>query len=164
VSALVLVDAAVVGPPTAVPDAHLENTTAGATRKAVIAYEAARTRFTAPHDPQWLIESDSALAYLPADDDAYRSALAAVLREFDFGYLTPERARRLTTPTLVIWGEYDQVFPESMGRAVAASLPNARFEVITRTWHRPHEERPDETAAAILAFLASESGKSAPTP
>lgn len=164
VPALVLVDAAVVGTPAALPDARLGSSAAGATRKAVTAYEAIRTRFNAPHDPHWLIESDSALAYLPADDDAYRSALAAVLREFDFSYLTPERARSLRTPTLVIWGEYDQVFSESMGRAVAAVLPNARFEVITRSWHRPHEERPDETAAVILAFLASERAKSTSTP
>jgi pimeloyl-ACP methyl ester carboxylesterase len=152
IDALVLLDAAVVGAPAAIPDTHLAGTAAGATRTAVIAYEATRTRFNAPHDPQWLAESDTALAYLPADDPAYRAALGSVLEQFDFGYLTAERARQLKTRTLVIWGEFDQVFPVSSGRRVARDLPNAQFVVIGRCWHRPHEERPAETAAAILDF------------
>ena len=122
---------------------------------AVTEYEALRTRVTSPHDPDWLKEPDSALAYLPADDSAYRVALAAVLQQFDFGWLNPARAAALRMPILVLWGQYDPLFPLAQGRALARSLPNARFEVIARSWHRPHEERPDETAAAITRFLAS---------
>ncbi len=153
VAKLVLLDAAVVGAPAAIPDRELSSSAAGATRSAVAAYEAIRTRFNAPHDPAWLAESDSSLAYVPADDPAYRDALSAVLRQFDFGYLTPDRARRISAPTLVLWGEYDQVFGVEQGRAVASRIPGARFEVIARCWHRPHEEQPGATADAIIRFL-----------
>jgi pimeloyl-ACP methyl ester carboxylesterase len=155
VSALVLLDAALVGTPAPVNEARQEDGARGTTGTAIAAYEALRTRFAVPHDAHWLRESDSAGAYLPADDPAYAVALAAVLREFDFAWLTPDRAARLRLPALVLWGEFDEIFPLSAGAALARDLPNARFQVIARSLHRPHLERPDETADAILAFLES---------
>jgi pimeloyl-ACP methyl ester carboxylesterase len=151
VDRLVLVDAALVGEPLSLPPSGLSATSDA--HGAITAYEALRTRFTAPHDPHWLAESDSASAYLPADDPAYRAALAAVLGHFDFGWLTRARTDSLPMPTLVLWGEFDPVFSLSQGRALAASLPDARLEIIPRSWHRPHEERPDTVAAVISAFL-----------
>jgi len=152
VAALVLVDPAVSGTPF-VPDIERADPAREAARGAVAEYEALRTRFGAPHDPAWLEESDSALAYLPVQDSTYRSALNAVLREFDFGYLTADRAAALRQPVLILWGEYDPVVPITDGRRLAGMLPNARFEMIARSWHRPHVERPAETAAAIRSFL-----------
>jgi len=154
VTALVLLDPAVSGTPY-VPDIGRADPGREAARGAIAEYEALRTRFGAPHDPAWLDESDSALAYLPVQDSTYRSAVSAVLREFDFGYLTDERAAALRQPVLLLWGEFDPVVPVADGRRLAALLPNARFEMIARSWHRPHVERPAETAAAIRGFLAS---------
>ncbi len=151
VSALVLIAPALVGVPwivTAAPD-----TGAGTARAAIAEYEALRTRFTGPHAPGWLAESDSALAYAPAGDSAYTVALAAVLREFDFDYLTPQRRARLRAPILLIWGQFDPLFPLESGRRLAAELPGARLEVIGRSWHRPQVERPAETAEVMERFL-----------
>ena len=155
IRALALVDPALVGTPAPVSEMKQSDRDGGSASSAIAEYEALRTRFTAPHDPQWLAESDSALAYVPADDPAYRVAVAAVLREFDFAYLTDQRAAALTLPTLVLWGEYDEVFPVESGRRLAARLTNARFLVIPRSWHRPHVERPAETADAVLRFVAA---------
>lgn len=152
VAALVLVDPAVMSAPL-LPDTTRTATTREVARGAIAEYEALRTRFDSPHDPAWLAESDRALDYLPAQDSAYRTALTAVLREFDFGYLTPDRAGRIGQPVLILWGEYDTVVPIADGRRLAERLPNARFEMIARSWHRPHVERPNETAAAIVGFL-----------
>jgi pimeloyl-ACP methyl ester carboxylesterase len=33
----------------------------------------------------------------------------------------------ITAPTLVLWGEYDRMFPPTYGQEVAAALPNATF-------------------------------------
>lgn len=154
VAALVLVDPAVLSAPL-LPDSTRASTTRDAARSAIAEYEALRSHFDSPHDPSWLAESDSALAYLPAQDSAYRSALTAVLREFDFGFLTRQRSARLAQPVLVLWGEYDTVVPIADGRRLAALLPNARFAMIARSWHRPHVERPGETATAIRGFLRS---------
>lgn len=153
IQGLVLIDAAVVGTPAAVSESRDSSRTGSATGTAITEYEAVRTRFAAPHDPHWLAESDSAALYVPADDPRYRGALAAVLREFDFAYLTADRAARLTLPTLIVWGEYDEVFPLAAGQALAAALPGSRLKVVSRAWHRPHVERPAETADAIARFV-----------
>jgi pimeloyl-ACP methyl ester carboxylesterase len=148
----VLVDAALVGTPAPVTEARRSDS--GATAPFIASYEALRTRLTEPHDPDWLAETDSARAYAPADDPAYRAAISAVLRDFDFAWLTERRAADWHLPTLVLWGEYDQIFPLADGRKLADRLPGARFRVIARSWHRPHVERPDETAGAIADFVA----------
>jgi pimeloyl-ACP methyl ester carboxylesterase len=154
VAALVLVDPAVVSAPF-LPDSTRADRTQQAARVAIAEYEALRTHFDSPHDPSWLGESDSALGYLPATDSTYRTALTAVLREFDFGLLTPERAARLRQPVLILWGEFDTVVPIADGRRLVEWLPDARFEMIPRSWHRPHVERPGETSTAIRGFLRS---------
>ena len=148
---LVLVDPAGVAPPLGLAAAR--DTTATVIRASVAEYEVQRTRFTSAHDPAWLAEDPQAAAYLPATDSAYRTALTSVLREFDFAFLTPERAAALRMPTLVIWGEFDPVLPVAQGHSLVAALPNATLTVIPRCWHRPQIERPAETAEAIAAFL-----------
>jgi pimeloyl-ACP methyl ester carboxylesterase len=160
VRALVLVDPALVGTPAPVSEARRSDSARrGAAAPLIAEYEALRSRFTAPHDPDWLAETDSARAYAPADDPAYRSAVAAVLREFDFAYLTDERAAAWSRPTLVLWGEFDQIFPLEEGRRLAGRLKGARFEVVPRSWHRPHVERPTQTAAAIERFVSALGGQ-----
>jgi pimeloyl-ACP methyl ester carboxylesterase len=151
VDRLVLIDAALVGVPAALPDSS--GIGSDASRKAITSYEAMRTRFTPPHDPNWLAEDPADAAYLPAGDAAYRTSLASVLTEFDFAWLTRARADQLRLPTLILWGEYDTVFPLSSGRLLAAALPAARFEVIPRAWHRPHVERPGPTGDLVASFL-----------
>ena len=154
VRALLLIAPAVVGVPAALPDSSLPEASADAMRRVVATYEGLRTRFTPPHDAPWMLESDSALAYLPADDSAYAVSAAAALAEFNFDYLAGDRAKRLTQPTLVIWGEYDTMLPLQAGRDMAARIAGAEFRVIERSWHRPHQERPAETARLLADFLA----------
>lgn len=123
-------------------------------RAAIAGYEKARTRFTPPHDAAWLAEDAASAAYLPGADPTYNDALEAVLREFDFDYLTPARAARLRAPMLVIWGECDQVIPRAVGATLAQAVPAARLEIVPRSLHRAHVERPDTVASLILGFLS----------
>ena len=152
---LVLVDPAIAVAPSVLPGSTPDTTpSADALRASVAEYEAQRSRFTSVHDRGWLHESDSALAYLPASDPAYRPALRALLRQFDFRYLSPARARALDAPTLLIWGRLDPLLPLGNGRRLAAELPRAQLAVIPRSWHRPHVERPDTVADLIARFVA----------
>jgi pimeloyl-ACP methyl ester carboxylesterase len=80
----------------------------------------------------------------------------AVLRQFDFTYMTPDVARRLTMPVLLIWGELDTTVPIATGRRLRDLLPNARMVSLSGTWHRPQLERPDEVAAAIESFTTGD--------
>lgn len=161
VRGLVLVDPAVVAEPWLRGAENASERARRAVRHSVAQYEALRMRFSGAHDPTWLAESDSAMAYSASGDPAYLTALQAVLREFDFAYLDHERARRLRTPTLIIWGAYDPTVSVSRGRILAASLPTAEFRVVERSWHRPHVERPTEVAGLIAEFLASLPGERA---
>jgi pimeloyl-ACP methyl ester carboxylesterase len=59
---------------------------------------------------------------------------------------------RIDVPTLVLWGESDQLVSQSYGRAFAAAIPGARFETVPAAGHFPHVEAPRLFAERILAF------------
>lgn len=65
------------------------------------------------------------------------------------------RLARTSLPTLLVWGENDPVASPGFGRAYAAALADARFELIPGAGHIPTREAPDVTFAAIDAFLAA---------
>jgi pimeloyl-ACP methyl ester carboxylesterase len=65
------------------------------------------------------------------------------------------RLRRVQTPTLMLWGENDTVYPTEYGRAYAEAFANAQFQIITDAGHIPVNEAPEVTFAAIDAFLAA---------
>src|SRR5438128_4117599 len=63
------------------------------------------------------------------------------------------RLRRVTAPTLVLWGRQDGLVPLVYGERWRDRIPGARLEVIERCGHLPPIERPAEFARAVLAFL-----------
>ena len=64
------------------------------------------------------------------------------------------RLARVAVPTLVIWGESDGIATPAYGRAYAAALPNARFELVREAGHLPQIEQPAATLALVDAFAA----------
>ncbi|GAA1108860.1 MULTISPECIES: alpha/beta fold hydrolase [Streptomyces violaceusniger group] len=69
------------------------------------------------------------------------------------------RLARVTVPALAVWGENDTVVPPDYGRAYAAAIPGARFELIAGAGHLPTREAPEATFAAIDAFLGAAAGR-----
>jgi pimeloyl-ACP methyl ester carboxylesterase len=59
------------------------------------------------------------------------------------------RLARLELPTLVLWGDSDQIVDPGYGRAYAAAIPHARFQLLTATGHLPQLETPDQLKSAI---------------
>jgi pimeloyl-ACP methyl ester carboxylesterase len=59
------------------------------------------------------------------------------------------RLRAITIPTLVLWGESDQIVVPAYGQAYAAAIDGARFEVLPATGHMPQMETPDLVLQAI---------------
>jgi pimeloyl-ACP methyl ester carboxylesterase len=53
------------------------------------------------------------------------------------------RLRGIAVPTVVLWGESDQIVDPAFGRAYAAAIDGARFEVLAATGHVPQMETPD---------------------
>jgi pimeloyl-ACP methyl ester carboxylesterase len=65
---------------------------------------------------------------------------------------TAGRLGRIAVPTLVLAGELDTILPPRCGRAVAAEIPNARFELMPGEAHQPFQEVPGAFNARVDAF------------
>ncbi len=69
----------------------------------------------------------------------------------------PSLAARLSgleVPTLVLWGDSDQIADPDYGRAYAAAIPTARFQLLKDTGHLPQLETPDQVLHAIWDFAS----------
>lgn len=62
------------------------------------------------------------------------------------------RLAGITCPTLVVWGEADQIVDPDYGRAFAAAIPAATFVLLARAGHLPQLEAPDQLARAVWDF------------
>ncbi len=65
------------------------------------------------------------------------------------------RLHRIGIPALFLWGTHDRMLSEAYGRAYCAMLPDARFELIDRAGHFPHQEQPKVFAEKVTAFVGS---------
>ena len=59
------------------------------------------------------------------------------------------RLGSLEIPTLVLWGDSDGIVDIDYGRAYAAAIPMARFQLLPETGHSPQLETPDQVIHAI---------------
>jgi pimeloyl-ACP methyl ester carboxylesterase len=78
-----------------------------------------------------------------------RSAIAAYAGA---SMTDPTLAGRLATleiPALVLWGDSDGIVDADYGRAYAAAIPMARFQLLPKTGHSPQLETPDQVIHAI---------------
>ena len=62
------------------------------------------------------------------------------------------RLAAIATPTLVIWGDADRIVDPGYGRAYAAAIPGARFELLADTGHLPQLESPERLLRAVWDF------------
>jgi pimeloyl-ACP methyl ester carboxylesterase len=67
-----------------------------------------------------------------------------------------ERLASMRIPTLVLWGDSDQIVDPDYGRAFAAAIPTARFQLLTATGHLPQVETPDQVLQAIADFASAD--------
>jgi len=70
----------------------------------------------------------------------------------------PTLARRLqavSTPTLVLWGDSDRIADPGFGRAYAAAIPGAAFQLLPATGHMPQIETPQALSRAVWDFASA---------
>lgn len=65
-----------------------------------------------------------------------------------------EKLKNLNVPTLIIWGRHDRLIDVSCAEAVHAGVENSELVIFEDVGHVPMIEKPKETAAVKLAFLA----------
>jgi sigma-B regulation protein RsbQ len=70
-------------------------------------------------------------------------------------FLSDNRAdlQRVSTPALVLQCSADAIAPEPVGEYVHAQLADSRYVLLQATGHCPNLSAPEETIAAIDAFL-----------
>jgi pimeloyl-ACP methyl ester carboxylesterase len=112
------------------------------------------------HDPAaFRIDPDAMTEAQRAGMAANRAALAvyAGTRMAD-----PSLRARLTAigyPTLVAWGDADQIVDPDYGRAFATAIPGARFLLLPGTGHLPQLETPQLLFQAVWDFAAAPAGR-----
>ncbi len=79
--------------------------------------------------------------------------MASTVRYADEVARYADALETLRKPTLIIWGEQDELFPVTVGSQLHASIRDSELVVIKDSGHMPMWEKPDETNQAILDFL-----------
>jgi pimeloyl-ACP methyl ester carboxylesterase len=105
-------------------------------------------------------------ASFAADEDAYaayranalkrRVAIPVIMAQVRASatHNTYARLPELTTPTLVVHGTDDQIFPVSNGQLVASRIPGAHLEIFDGVGHLFFLERPQRSAELIRDHAA----------
>jgi pimeloyl-ACP methyl ester carboxylesterase len=83
-----------------------------------------------------------------------RRALFQRMDQATFGESAP-LIRRITQPTLVLWGERDEMISPDLGSRFCEDIPRCRLVTFPKLGHLPQEEDPAATLQAIRPFLAS---------
>lgn len=83
-----------------------------------------------------------------------RRALFQRMDQATFGESAP-LIRRITQPTLVLWGERDEMISPDLGARFCEDIPRCRLVTFPQLGHLPQEEDPEATLQAVRAFLGS---------
>lgn len=85
-----------------------------------------------------------------ADDESYARCCEALA-----AYDVRGRLAEIAVPVLAVWGEHDQVAPESKAREIADGVRNGRAVRVTDAAHLPPAEQPAIVAQLLLDFFAA---------
>ena len=87
----------------------------------------------------------------------YPGIMDAMFREFGMSWdeFTSDEIEKITTNTLLIWGEEDTICPVDMGAWYNSHLPKSKFIRLPEIGHNPHFECPDICLDEITAWLGA---------
>ena len=88
--------------------------------------------------------------------DAHYSVLASA-RNWDANRIS-EDANLINQPTLLIWGEDDQIIPIHNGENLYDSIVHSRLVVLKNCGHLPQEEKPERFVALVNEFCRDRKG------
>ena len=58
-------------------------------------------------------------------------------------------------PTLIVWGDRDDIIPVSHAHAAHEEIPGSRLEILDDVGHFPHAEAPERFLEVLGDFLAT---------
>jgi pimeloyl-ACP methyl ester carboxylesterase len=71
------------------------------------------------------------------------------------GWTVMDRLGEIQTPSLVVAGRHDFLFPPEHQAILADRLPNAELVLLECAGHNPHDERPTEVIETVSRFFAA---------
>lgn len=80
----------------------------------------------------------------------------AAIRDTGFEPRFRTTIAQIQAPVLVIWGKEDRVINYRNGEVFAATIPDARLEVMEGIGHAPMVEAPEESAELVRAFIGGQ--------
>jgi pimeloyl-ACP methyl ester carboxylesterase len=105
-----------------------------------------------------LVEFNYRLISQPGAKRAYlstiRNAVSTSDPDLDLKTLVADQLDQIEAPTLVLWGQEDQLAPMDSGEVAANVIPHAELHIIPDAGHNPMVEQPDHFTQAVLDFLA----------
>jgi pimeloyl-ACP methyl ester carboxylesterase len=89
--------------------------------------------------------------------NAYQAmtVLARMVWERPYDPKLAGRLRRIACPTLLLWGDHDQLVPPAYGEAYQKCIPGAELKLIKDCGHLPMFEKEAEFVEAITTFCAT---------
>lgn len=103
---------------------------------------------------QAMIDDEMILGYgEPFGDSAIFRSLTRMIRDRESD-LSSEQLEAIKTPTLLIWGEEDQVVPVRVGKKLASDLSESTLLIYKKTGHLLPEEAPERVRRDIITFLS----------
>ncbi len=88
--------------------------------------------------------------------DQYRQKMTLATLAWNPSY-DPKLERRLAwvkCPTLIVWGERDELIPPAYAEALHRAIPGSRVVMLPGTGHMPMFEQPEAWARAVSEFAA----------
>jgi non-heme chloroperoxidase len=123
-------------------------------------WEGALSRLTDPIDPEFMREFQGSPLMEPAFlETVVREALkvpARVWREAWKALMDTDHSGELgkiEAPTLIVWGDQDELIPRSEQDALAAAIAGSRLEVYPGIGHGLHWDAPERFANDLVAFV-----------
>jgi pimeloyl-ACP methyl ester carboxylesterase len=128
-------------------------------------WDSTLSNLTDPIDPSFAREFQQSTLVQPVPqaflDSMVQESLkvpARVWRATFEGLLLDDSSRELDkirAPTLVVWGDRDDVVPRSDQEALAAAIPASRFAVYPDAGHALYWEQPVRVASDLVAFVTA---------
>jgi pimeloyl-ACP methyl ester carboxylesterase len=62
---------------------------------------------------------------------------------------------KIKAPTLILWGEQDELIPLAAGRKLNSLIKDSRLVIFNNCGHLPQEEMPTRTVDEVTTFIAA---------
>lgn len=105
-------------------------------------------------DPEWQAASDALPQQIRTVNDPTRMA---IVRDSGLGKNQPTRDElaRIAVPTLLLWGDKDELIPLACGEDAATLIPNAKLVVLPNVGHIPSIEATQDFVRIVSEFASS---------